>query len=273
LKKKHLIDSFEDEDALDLEDDGDELFSTGAGASSGAQSPFTPIHATVSSAADPLEQFVSARDHLARYLGKTPTSKDRPKRIALIPLIELAQNMSHLNDVVDAVAGWRQARRTLDVRVADAIIARCIELGHPEIALSLLANRPKFGMELPSLSNARSLLHALSKRSAEAASVETDVDLDASVAASPFHDVLLLAALYPRYKLPEIYDDPISSAIVLSFLRSSTLDEARGLESELKEVIQSSRSQRSAISVGASPEEREWAEEGLNLLPYPITFI
>lgn len=184
----------------------------------------------------------------------------------------LTHSKEHLDDLVDVIAGWRQAKRVVDSQTSDEIISRCINLKHPEVALSLIANRPKFGVDLTSLSVARNLLHSLCERAQEAAITDMELDPLPSVTSSPFNDVIFMAALYPQYRLAEVFNDPISTAMLLSLTRSSQDEAARQLEKDLLEISAVHPRGGPAVRVEATGKERRWAEQGLKDLPYTVEF-
>lgn len=261
-----MEDSFEDEPV------DDDLFSTSTKTNL-AQSDVASTSG-ISRSADLSNQrdtFDERREFIARLCGKHPVAKSTPTRDVLAPLVELVQNKMHLDDLTDIVAGWREAKRAIDPQTSGAIISRCVTLKHPEVALALLANRPRYGVDLTSLSSARSLLHSLCERAQEASLADPESDDFASVTSSPFNDVVLLAALYPQYRLPEAFEDPITTGILLSLTKSSQSEEAQRLQQDLLDISKS-RQGESTVRVEASKEERSWAENGVKELPYTVEF-
>lgn len=153
------------------------------------------------------------------------------------------------------------------------IIGRCINLRQPEVALFILADRPKFGVDLPSLYVARVLLQSLCERAREnVPSVAVDTECPSPVTSSRVNDVLLLAALYPQYKLPEVYDDPVSLAMVLALCESSTVDEARQVGADLMDAARLRRTISTPAKMELSDREKEWVHEGRSLVPYPVVW-
>lgn len=78
-----------------------------------------------------------------------------PRKRALVQLITFANTKEHLNELVEAMAGWREAKRLIDARISDELIGRCVNLNHPEMALSLLETMDynESGSKLPTLNH------------------------------------------------------------------------------------------------------------------------
>jgi len=77
-----------------------------------------------------------------------------------------------------------------------------VHLQYPALALKVLQDRPKYGVDVPSIASARHLLNALSR-------VRTEDD-----PARPLRDCLALAELYPLYDLPPASTDVISCVLL-----------------------------------------------------------
>lgn len=93
---------------------------------------------------------------------------------------------------------------------------RCVSLRRPDVALKVLTQRNKYGIDID-LKSARDLLHTIFVKAVQP--TPADVALDAQ--SKPFtgthrEDALLLTALYPHFRLIRSSQDPISSAILLS---------------------------------------------------------
>lgn len=266
------------DDAFDFDDDepavseDEELFATSTPSSYTNSAPTTLLASATQN-----DRFTSELTSLAPFLGPKPQSKDSPRKRALIPLIALSQSPAHLAQLVDVFAKWRAARRSVDEHTAEEFLGRCVNLGAPETALRVLADRPKYGVDIPSVGMARALLASLAQRakSSSPAAAHEGEEAATTVTTSAFNDVLLLAALYPAYKLPEIYDDPVSLAIVLATCKSVTSDEARQIEADLIAVAKTSNAKRGekVFEVKVTERELAWATEGRELVPYPINLL
>lgn len=220
------------------------------------------------------DRFATELAYLSKFCGKTLTTKNEPRKRALIQLVTFANTKAHLADLVNTIAGWREAKRPIDSHISEEIIGRCINLGHPEIALSLLANRPKYGVDLTSMSAAHKLLHELCRRAGgNQQSIEsTDIEPQLSVTSSPLNDVLLLAALYPHYRLSEVYEDPISLAMILALCKSLPGEEVRQVEGDLLNIARERQSATAPIKIQLSNREKSWVHEGRPLIPYPVVW-
>lgn len=82
-----------------------------------------------------------------------------------------------------------------------------MHLRRTDLALKVLGDRPKYGIDLPALSDARDLLHNIW--------YQTRFQDPKSFTGSMYEDGLLLAALYPRYGLGNALDDPVSAMILV----------------------------------------------------------
>ena len=81
----------------------------------------------------------------------------------------------------------------------------------------MLSQRPKYGLDIPDLKSARSLLHSIFRRATNPTPAETALNAEAQpFTKSHLDDALLLAALYPRFKLGDVSSDPISATLMIS---------------------------------------------------------
>lgn len=262
-----------DDNAFEALDE--ELFATasGANASSPTAASVSASPANVAPEADRDGRFLAELASISKFCGRNPTTRETPRMHALVHLTRFAHTRSHLDDLASVVAGWREARHSIDAHMSREIVGRCINLRHPEVALFILANRPKYGIDLPSLHVARVLLQSLCKRAREdAPPVAVDAESSPPVTSSRVNDVFLLAALYPHYKLPEVYDDPVSLAMVLGFCTSSTDDAARQIGADLMDAARSRRTISTPVKIELSDREKEWVREGRSSIPYPVVW-
>jgi hypothetical protein len=259
-------------EALEVEEE--ELFTNppGGDASSSTTASATVPLADSTLQTDPNGRFLAELASITKFHGRTSATNEQPRKRALVHLIRFAHTKAHLDDFVRAIAGWRDAKRRIDTHTSREIIGRCINLGHPDVAVSLLANRPKFGVDLPSLHVARVLLQSLCERARAAAGSDVlDANPAQPVRSSRLNDVLLLVALYPHYKLPEVYDEPVSLAMVLA-LCNSEVEEARQVGGELMDAAQRRRTISTPAKMELSAREKEWVHEGRSLVPYPVVW-
>ncbi|KAF8325187.1 uncharacterized protein EI90DRAFT_3157041 [Cantharellus anzutake] len=179
--------------------------------------PQTPSAPTISSSQTLSDEsrrmvFIAARESLRKFCGKTPATRQSPPRHALLKLVALSQDSDDLDVLRDALVEWRKARRQVDAFTSNRILARCVELRRPDLALWLLVDRPKYGVDLSSISVARSLLHELTTVARNPA------EFPKCAPVSSFqNDPFLFAALYPKFRLPEVWVDPVSASTLASF--------------------------------------------------------
>lgn len=97
------------------------------------------------------------------------------------------------------------------------LLGRCVTLRRPDVALKILTQRNKYGLDLPDLTSARDLLHTIFVRAVKPTPFDLSLDAEAKPFTASHHDdALLLAALYPPFRLGEVSQDPISSALLIS---------------------------------------------------------
>ncbi|KAF9519279.1 hypothetical protein BS47DRAFT_85888 [Hydnum rufescens UP504] len=287
LKKKRTTPRFEEEEGpMKSEQDEVDLFAAVTSKPSPSKPPSPSPAPSISSyplAAQNTEQaqtvverharFLVTHGSISRFCGKKPSTRYLPRHRALLELLDLVHSRAELDVFVDTIIGWRQAKRQVDLHTADCIITKCIDLGHPQVALMLIANRPKYGIDLSSLSTARALLHALvqhARPSSPTASESASVEPRSPVTSSALDDAFLAAALYPQFRLPEVSTDPISSAMLLSLSNSIDDAEARKRASALKRELEAQKDgirSGSAKSLFATKKERAWGADGMLLLP------
>lgn len=275
-KKKKSEDAFDDDAFGGFEEE--ELFATTPDTkqsnltSSSAPTPLSQSSPSLSTGVvDRDVRFASELASFSKFCGKLPASKDEPRKRALVQLVTFANNKAHLDDLVEAISGWREAKRSIDTQTSDEILGRCVNLNQPQVALSLLANRPKYGVDLTSSSIAHKLLHSLCRRAEAQSSLDSnDVEALSTVTSSAVNDVLLLVALYPQYRLPEVHEDPISLAMVLALFKSLPGEEVRQVEREILEVAGQRRASTAPVKVALAAKEKVWVDKGRPLVPYPV---
>ncbi len=141
-------------------------------------------------------RFNEARASLSKFCGNRPATRYLPRQSALLRLAALAQDSEDLEALIVTIVAWRQAKRQVNSQTSHEIISRCVKLGRPDLALRLLIDRPKYGVDLVSISVARALLHEL----IEVARRPTKSSKCTPV--SSFQDdPFLLASLYPKFRL------------------------------------------------------------------------
>ena len=207
-------------------------------------------------------RFNEARESLSKFCGNTPATRYLPRHSALLQLAALAQDSEDLDALMVMIVEWRQAKRQVNSQTSNEIISRCMKLGRPDLALKLLANRPKYGVDLSSISVARALLHELieAARSPVKSSKYTPVS---SLQDDPF----FLAALYPKFRLPEVWMEPVSSAMLASFgtsfpSKSTSHKRALALLKETTNAMPAEIHQ----DLSTTWKERRWANAGLMAL-------
>ncbi|KAH7107340.1 hypothetical protein BKA62DRAFT_683073 [Auriculariales sp. MPI-PUGE-AT-0066] len=112
-------------------------------------------------------------------------------------LAELADEPEQLRNVAALFPDWSHNGYTLDDASAETYIGRCISIGRPQIAVTLLINAGKHKFHLPSLSVARKLLQSLIANG------------------TTIKNMLSYVSLYNAYGLPAAITDPATCAMVI----------------------------------------------------------
>ena len=200
-----------------------------------------------------------------------------PRRSTVTLLTGLSETKEDLEKALEVIAAWRTVAMPPDSKTADDFIGmsasswrcvlsdihylgRCIHLRHPEIALEVVVNRPKYGMDMPSLNTARRLLQGLSQ--AREGYNEEQI----------LNECLALAEVYPVYGFPPATQDVVSCSILAKVLfrriKDNRIRKDQGSEeltqawcaivAELKSAIKSWKAQ--APSVSNTEERQLWAD-------------
>lgn len=227
MKKKRKAVESDDLFGEDTFENTDDLFSTGTEAA-------TPVDAAASAQGTAvkdargrltpearLARFNELRELVESHIGKHPPAKlaKKPEQIrntAWQHLFSLATTKEQMEQVVEMMPRWRDAKRVFTPRMTEAFIraccralrlqlsltfglstGRCEELHCPTVALQVFANHSKYGVDLPSEQAARQLLHSLHNE-------------------QPLQESITLSALLAVYKLPPVSDDLVSCAMLTS---------------------------------------------------------
>lgn len=143
--------------------------------------------------------------------------KHAPARANLALMTAWASTRAELLEIVDVFRVYRAKQWPIDELNRIDFIGRCRSLKAPDIALAVLYHRPKFGIDIPSLSSARVLMHSLlitpcPPPGAEGTPLPEDIALPTS---TPLSHALLLANLFDMYALPPAETDEVTRALLL----------------------------------------------------------
>ncbi|KAF8595960.1 hypothetical protein BDV93DRAFT_611145 [Ceratobasidium sp. AG-I] len=136
-----------------------------------------------------------------------------PRRAILALLSASASTRVELLEIVDVFTIYRAKGWPIDELNRIDFIGRCINLKSPDIALAVLYHRPSFGIDIPSISSARALLHSLL-----ITPTPPPTPLPAEMAlptSTSFAHALLLANLFDVYALPPVEKDEVARALLL----------------------------------------------------------
>ncbi|KAG8986979.1 hypothetical protein FRB94_002317 [Tulasnella sp. JGI-2019a] len=261
-KKKSKVIQEEDLFDSDIAED-DDLFGgvasskSGPSVAAGNVAPIIPPSATAGR--DTLDPKRAARFEEERqavlYRCAPDRARPRARQDAVRNVLMWADTAEQLEAAAELVPAMRRAGVTVSEETSRDFIGRCLTLRRPDIALRVLTERNKYGIDLD-LKSARDILHSIFVRVAKPSPIDASLDADAqSFAGGHYEDAFLLSALYPYYKLINISQDPISSTILLSmFSRLNT--EASSLRTS-KEQLESFREFRKSIATDFSTMIKE----------------
>ncbi|EJD46074.1 hypothetical protein AURDEDRAFT_184420 [Auricularia subglabra TFB-10046 SS5] len=167
------------------------------------------------------EQMEFARKHLR---SKVHWERKLVRHGALRQLAALADTPEQLRNVAALFPDWARCGYTLDDDTATTYIGRCISLGRPQIAVTLLLNGHKHKFNLPSLPAARKLLQAL-----------------IGSGTSTLRNTLSYAAIYTAYHLPPAAEDPASCAMLIDACLKAGTPDALKVAEEFAKLAEAAR--------------------------------
>ncbi|KAG8746259.1 hypothetical protein FRC10_005508 [Ceratobasidium sp. 414] len=145
---------------------------------------------------------------------KHARAMDPPRRAVLAKMIIYASTRAELLEIVDTLSIFREKRWLVDEINRIDFIGRCIGLKSPDIALAVLYHRPQYGIDIPSLSTGRALLHSLLYMPYPPSGAPLPDHL-AIPTSTPFTHALLLSNLFDIYALPPVESDEVTRALLL----------------------------------------------------------
>ncbi|KAG8882305.1 hypothetical protein FRB97_008413 [Tulasnella sp. 331] len=233
-------DLFENEAAED-----DDLFGGVASSNSGPSETARPTvmtkvtSSTGRAVIDPKRSARFEQEHQAVLYRCAPDrdcARPHARQNAVRNVLAWTDTPEQLEAAAELIPAMRRAGVTVAEETSRDLIGRCITLRRPDIALKILTQRNKYGVDLD-LKSARDILHSIFVRAVKPSPTDASLDADAKpLTASHHEDALLLAALYPHFKLIRASQDPISSAILLSMftLLRNTAKASNGGDEQLK---------------------------------------
>jgi hypothetical protein len=108
----------------------------------------------------------------------------------------------------------------VDSQTAELFLRKCIGNRVPQLALQVLLERPKYGVDLPNLAVARSLLHELVRDALRTLDHDPLPSPGTPCTSSNVDDAFALAALYPIFSLPPAQTDIVSLALLAPLLQT-----------------------------------------------------
>ncbi|KIO25898.1 hypothetical protein M407DRAFT_243910 [Tulasnella calospora MUT 4182] len=158
---------------------------------------------------------------LFRLAPDRDISRPKAKKTAIRSILRWADSPAQLWMVRDLIADMRKAKIGLHEDTAKEFLGRCISLHQPDIALHVLAERPRYRLDLD-LNTARDLLHSIFIRATHATPLaHKKADEWKPFTASHHQDALFVAGLYPRFGLGEATEDPVASALLMSMFATN----------------------------------------------------
>ncbi|KAG9095551.1 hypothetical protein FRC07_011081 [Ceratobasidium sp. 392] len=202
--KKTPRNNGEDEDAFAIEEE-QELFTTSTDTRSAIETK-TPTSQLRKTSDSPIADDTVRRKHAK--------AKDPPRRAILARMIAQASTRAELLEIVNAFSIFREKKWPIDELNRIDFIGRCISLKTPDIALAVLYHRPQFGIDIPTLSTGRALLHSLIYAPYPPPNTPLPDHLSLPTS-TPFTHALLLSNLFDVYALPPVESDEVTRALLL----------------------------------------------------------
>jgi len=230
-------------------ENAEEALSTLSSAYTRPPHPLIPENAHKKRRTQRFEQTLeSLSTHISQVRSKTPSPQVRSS--VWLYLFNLATCSEQLEHASRNFSQFVESGRQFRGEHSTAFVRRCIELHCPELALTVFNNRPTYRMDL-TLPAARQLLYTLHE-------------------GRQLSDVVLLAALFPFYNLPEPTSDPISCALIVSAclreVNISGSDPARAIAATLLSLFKQLLSQTPPMPVPVGGNrflESRWMKDAM----------
>ncbi|KAG9081206.1 hypothetical protein FS749_007820 [Ceratobasidium sp. UAMH 11750] len=192
---------------------------------------------------------------------KHAKAKDPPRRALLTRMTSHASTRAELLEIVDVFSIYREMRWPVDELNRIDFIGRCISLKSPDIALAVLYHRPQYGIDIPSLSTGRALLHSLLYTPYPPPETPLPDHL-AIPTSTPFTHALLLSNLFDVYALPSVESDEVTRALLLGACanhekKDANAEDVGTITQKIREWVQSQKTVEDPGVGGVVPAAQE----------------
>ncbi|KAG8906683.1 hypothetical protein FRB99_006384 [Tulasnella sp. 403] len=204
----------------------DDLFGNNVNAPSAIPSRSAGSPAAMSSSSKASYRAARFESYKATLLQRCSPTRDASlppaRKTSIQNLVTYTDTPEQLEAIPELLNAMRKAKVPLHRDGPSAFIRRCVSLRRPDIALKVLSDRPKYGLDMPDIEVARDLMHAIYIQGLVSGSLfrPPTGEVERSASSKPFlksfqEDALLLAGLYPHFGLGEAARDPITSTLLI----------------------------------------------------------
>ncbi|KAL5520593.1 hypothetical protein ACEPAF_2594 [Sanghuangporus sanghuang] len=149
------------------------------------------------------EQFDEHYAFLMDRLGPKPVAvHPQVRNRAIKRLLHHSRGPEHLERIMEVLAKWRNDGRTVDEQTAVEIIDRFVAW-QPTLLLRLLTERPKYGVTLPNVAEARRILRRLVFYRPPEIAGTPDIEAKKKANAEALKNSVTFAALLPAHGFPK----------------------------------------------------------------------
>ncbi|KAF9977727.1 hypothetical protein BGZ73_005090 [Actinomortierella ambigua] len=191
-KKRMVIDEDDEELAAELA----ELEREKQEAEGLATSQSGASDSTIDSA-DNEEAYQELRDSILEKTRENAPEHKSPRHTALYHLLRMIRTPEQAQELPTIVAQWRSKQLPLTVLLSNRIIKVCVAQGQPEVALEMMGNREKYGLQLGQ-SAIRNVCKAFAKGVTPGAGAEESGESNESL--EKLDNAFKLLALAPHYE-------------------------------------------------------------------------
>ncbi|KAI5122032.1 hypothetical protein M0805_008022 [Coniferiporia weirii] len=196
----------------------DDLFASSAGTTKAAATPVqrdslkAPARRKKGKA--PSTQFEEQFAFVNDRLGPSPrASHPQVRANALRRLLHHSEDAAQLERLAELLVVWRNEGRTVDAETTVELIDRCLAW-NPSLLVQLFSDRPRYGLTIPSLPEARRILRRLVLARPHPVAQSTDAHVRCTAASEALRNAATFTALFPAHGLPPATSDLACCALL-----------------------------------------------------------
>ncbi|KAL5514903.1 hypothetical protein ACEPAG_2219 [Sanghuangporus baumii] len=199
------------------------------------------------------EQFDEHYKFLMDRLGPKPVAvHPQIRNRAIKRLLHHSRGPEHLEKIMEVLVKWRNDGRTIDEQTAVEIIDRFLAW-QPTLIFKLLAERPKYGVTLPSIAEARRILRRLVFYRLPEIAGTSDIEAKKKANAEALRNAVTFAALLPAHGFPKAATEDEVCCALLAQACARNLVFAEALE---RKKAETSNADAGSASASIPPAKR-----------------